>query len=107
MVFVAVGLLNRECQMKSIAVIAVAAVGLATGCADNAASGTRAPASSATKPAVPASVTTRASATDAASQTPAVEAPKPSVMPVGANSAGSRGTVIIDRDPPDRIQVSR
>lgn len=88
--------------MKCLAVFAAAVVGLATGCADkpvanNAVSGTR----------VPASVTARASTPEAPLQAPAVEAPKPSVMPTAANAAGPAGAIVNDRDPPDRIQVSR
>jgi hypothetical protein len=83
--------------MKCFAVIAAAAIGLATGCADNKPAGVRASGS----PANPAGT--------AVTTAPGVEAPKPATAasPTASMSTSPGSAVVNDRDPPDRIPASR
>jgi hypothetical protein len=80
--------------MKLLARVAAAAVALGTGCAD-----------------IPATndppVRTRAAANNALPTTPGVEAPKVTVSPSASMSTGPGMDIPTDRDPPDRIPVSR
>ena len=89
--------------MKCFAVIAVAAIGMATACADNNTTRARAPTS-------PTSPTSPANTTGAAvSTTPGVETPKSSTSasPTASMSTTPGAAVVNDRDPPDRIPASR
>ena len=86
--------------MKCFAVIAVAAIGMATACADNNTTRARAP----TSPTSPANTTGAAVST-----TPGVETPKSSTSasPTASMSTTPGAAVVNDRDPPDRIPASR
>lgn len=80
--------------MKGLYILAAAAIGFAAGCADNAQVSRPAPAT--TNAAVPASTVEKG-----------VETPNPSVAPTTAMTTSPGRPVANDRDPPERISVSR